>query len=191
MSDSTPPAPADARRAALLPKLVAAFAKGGYDRTTTATLAAACGLRENQLYRLWPSKRDLFLAAIDHVRQEQLNWWAGFVERHGGPADALLDALLDEEASTRGSSGQHRITFAGLGRSDDAEVRAALRTLYRDLHRFLKELLEELGTEDAEAAAWGLIALGTLSNIAVELRLFNRDMQHRVLEGVGRSIALL
>ncbi len=45
------------RRAEFLPTLASAFAEHGYRKTTTATLAEACGVQEPALYRLWPDKR--------------------------------------------------------------------------------------------------------------------------------------
>ena len=55
------------RRETLLPRLARAFAELGYRRTTTAELARRCRTRETTLYRLWPDKKAMFIAAIRYV----------------------------------------------------------------------------------------------------------------------------
>jgi AcrR family transcriptional regulator len=55
--------------------LAATFAEQGYRRTTTAVLAERCGLTEVALYRLWPDKQAMFLAAIEHVGTNTERIW--------------------------------------------------------------------------------------------------------------------
>ena len=197
---SAAPSDADRRRDALLPRLAEAFAAEGYDRTTTAALARAAGLRENQLYRLWPSKKAMFLDCLRFIRERDIAAWTDILDRHAGrPAEAIRH-LLREEGRTRGHSGIHRITFAGLSRCDDPEIRDALRGLYLGLHRFITDTVAAHAAEadpdpdpDSEAddplspalAAWALIALGTFSNIGHELELFGRPTLKRLLADAG------
>ena len=55
------------RRRELTPIVARTFAELGFRRTTTAELARRCGVRENVLYRLWPDKKAMFIAAIEYV----------------------------------------------------------------------------------------------------------------------------
>ena len=55
------------KRDELLPAMAQTFTELGYRRTTTAELSRRCRVQENILYRLWPSKKGMFLAAIDFV----------------------------------------------------------------------------------------------------------------------------
>lgn len=61
------PSQASEQRERILPVLAATFAELGYRRTTTATLAERCEVRENILYRLWADKKAMFIAVIDYV----------------------------------------------------------------------------------------------------------------------------
>ena len=187
----------DQRRADLTPKLAHAFADLGYARATTAKLAAACDLQETQLYRLWPSKKAMFLAVIRHLYELETAFWNEHLTGAAAAADpdAALAAILDAEAKHRGQTGLHRITFAGLSEASDPEIRAALAGMYTDFHRFIRGLLKDRAAAGANLpldpglAAWSLIGLGTLANIARELDLFGLPTQKKLMRDVGGTVA--
>jgi AcrR family transcriptional regulator len=57
------------RREEILEAATRLFAEHGYSDTITQTLAEALQVGKGTLYRYFPSKRDLFLAAVDRVMQ--------------------------------------------------------------------------------------------------------------------------
>ena len=59
--------PAAERRQALIDTAIRVFSEGSYRGTTTAEIARAAGISEPILYRHFASKRELYLAALDHV----------------------------------------------------------------------------------------------------------------------------
>ena len=82
------------RRCEFIPVLAHAFAELGYRRATTAELAKRCGVRENILYRLWPDKRGMFVAALDHVYQSSERTWDELLASASGtgsPAERILE----------------------------------------------------------------------------------------------------
>ena len=180
----------EARRTQLTPILAAAFAELGYRRATTAAIAKRCGVAENQLYRLWPDKKAMFLAAIDHVFESTVADWAAVLEKH---ADDPAPHILAHDAKQRGQAHLHRITFAGLSESDDPDIRDALARMYRRFHRFVAEQLRNhraaAGRDDnaldPALAAWAIIGLGTLTNIALELDLLGPDRRRTLMTHVG------
>ena len=183
----------DERRAELLPELAAAFAQLGFAGATTAKLAGHCGLAENQLYRLWPSKQAMFLAVIANLYEQQAAWWEA--ELAAGDPETGLQRILEKEGRERGSTGLHRVLFAGLSVVDDPEVREALAAMYTRFHGFIVALLKRqpgggggLGVTP-ELAAWALIGLGTVSNLARELDLFPPATQRRLMCEVGGGLA--
>jgi len=190
----------DARRRELIPELAQTFARLGYARATTAELAAAVDLRENQLYRLWPNKKAMFLAAVDYLYDRQVEDWDELLT--ADDPVAALRHVLAEEAKHRGESGLHRITFAGLGEADDPEIRQALARMYQRIHQFVVQALkrkqqacDSAGELDPqlppELAAWSLIALGTLASMARELDLFTGRTQQKLLKQIGEHLAEL
>ena len=63
------PSKIDDRRRQFTPRVATAFIELGYRGTTTAELAQRCGVRENVLYRIWPTKKAMFLDAVEYVNQ--------------------------------------------------------------------------------------------------------------------------
>lgn len=182
------------KRKELLPLITRVFAEIGYRRTTTAELAEKCGVRENILYRLWPDKKAMFIAAIDYVYRQSAQIWQG-VERQetseGGMAGGAA-RLLQYEAEHGGQFGLYRIVFAGLSEADDPEIRAALRNMYRRFQRFIQRRAEAHrspdragSVPDVEMSAWALVGLGTVVNICRQLGLIGEGRSQRLMLEVG------
>src|SRR5665213_1750185 len=58
---------ADERRVAVLSAAVTEFAKSGYAGTSTDAIAARAGISQPYLFRLFGTKKDLFIATYDLV----------------------------------------------------------------------------------------------------------------------------
>lgn len=182
------------KRRELLPRLADAFTRFGYRRATTAALAGVCGVQENILYRLWPDKKAMFIAAIEYVYEFSERTWLRLLEQAPPDADGALQ-LLRFEAQHHGEFGHYRILFAGLSESDDADIRAALRNMLVRFQRFLqsqivahRRLQRDAGRLDAALVAWAMIGVGTVANIGRELELFEESDRARLIGAVGREL---
>jgi AcrR family transcriptional regulator len=170
----------------MLPLVAAAFAELGYRRATTAQLAERCGVRENVLYRVWPGKKEMFLAAIGYVSELSLSIWQRLLVRKGEGSAA--ERILAYEAAHHGEFGLYRIVFAGLNETDDPQIRHALCCMYRRFHQFIVEQLkgQQIGGVAIESLAWAMIGVGTVSNIARELGLLSERQRRQVFNDAGR-----
>ncbi len=181
------------RRAELLPIVARAFAELGYRRTTTSALAKRCGVQENVLYRLWPHKKAMFLASIGHVFQRSAAIWEDLLEA-GARDGTAAERVIAYEAEHLGELGLHRILFAGLGETDDPEIRTHLKETYRRFQRWLRRRVEEYrgGRADrrpeASLVAWAAVGLGTVVTIGRELELLPASARKRLLAEVGRLL---
>lgn len=175
------------RRAELLPEIARAFAELGYRRTTTAALAARCETQEVVLYRLWPDKKAMFLAVLEHVYDVSVRAWDKLLAADDGRSAA--ERLLAYEATHHGEFGFYRLVFAGLSEADDAEVRTALQQFYTRYHEFIvRRLVEHRGGrpgKDVAMAAWALIGLGTISSVGKELGLLAGPDRRQLWETIG------
>ncbi len=202
---------ANEKRRELLPVVAAAFAELGYRRTTTAELAQRCGVRENILYRLWTDKKAMFIAALGYVYDESVATWGRLL---AGPAAERSPAerLLEYEAEHHGELGHYRLVFAGLSETDDPEIRAALADLYARFQQFVAEQIAAYRVATGRAgrsretihrkarsprqgagvaplhAAWGVVGLGTVANIARELGLVSAAQRQALYASVGRLL---
>jgi AcrR family transcriptional regulator len=176
----------------LLPIVAATFAELGYRRTTTAELAQQCAVRENVLYRIWPTKKAMFLDAISYVLDYSLATWHR-VLADGHDRDNAATKLLEYEAEHHGEFGLYRIVFSGLSEADDPDIRAALQRMYRQFHAFIARVIgieDRSGASDPDrdALAWALVGLGTVSNIVRELRLLADSKRRSMFAGIGRVL---
>jgi len=185
------------KRRELLPVLARTFAELGYRRTTTAELARRCEVQENILYRLWPDKKGMFVAAIEHVYTLSAAIWNRLLHEQGD-GHTPAERLLTYEGKHHGEFGHYRIVFAGLSETDDPDVREALADMYRRYQRFIERQIHAhrtgsgrtraVGQVDALLAAWALIGLGTVTNIGRELGLLGERHRRRLFAEIGRLL---
>lgn len=183
------------KRRELLPTVAQTFAELGYRRTTTAELARRCAVQENILYRLWPDKKAMFIAAIGHVFDLSAEIWREIVDDTTA-SRSTAERLLSYESKHHGEFGYYRIVFAGLSETDDPDVRAALADMYQRYQRFVREQIathrETVGAAgelpEATLAAWAVIGLGTVASIARELGLVSDRQRQRLFANVGRAL---
>jgi AcrR family transcriptional regulator len=179
------------RRRELAPVLARAFADFGYRRATTASLAERCGVQEKALYRLWPDKRAMFLAALDQVFSESEAVWERLASQRGAEG-SVAERLLAYEAEHHGENRLYRILFAGLSETDDEEIRTALAALYGRFQRLVLQHVERhrggrrrAGDPDPGLVAWAILGLGTVANIGRELELLKPRERSQLLAEVG------
>lgn len=186
------------KRTQFLPVISGCFVEQGYRRTTTAELAKACDVQETILYRLWPGKKEMFLAAIEYVFQISARTWDKVQDL---PADGAVrgtsraERLLDYESRHLGEFGLYRIIFAGLSETDDPDIRAALRGMFESFHQEISARVGEHRTQhgqghgvDPSQAAWALLGLGLVANLSRDIELFGENNRRSLLAEVGRLL---
>ncbi|HWB55290.1 MAG TPA: TetR/AcrR family transcriptional regulator [Tepidisphaeraceae bacterium] len=166
----------------ILPLVARTFADMGYRQATTAALAKRCGVRENVLYRLWPSKKEMFLATIDYLWQNAMEIWQELIDKSKATGADAARLILDYESKHHGETGLYKVIFAGLTESNDPQIAAALRQMYCKFHAFIAGqvaiIRKESPSDDSssypsdELTAWGLLGVSMVSNVDRELKLF-------------------
>lgn len=182
----------DERRRELAPALARAFADLGYRRATTAALAERCGVQEKALFRLWPDKRAMFLAALDRVFDESEAVWAR-IEREADGSQSTAERLLAYEAEHHGEHRLYRILFAGLSETDDPKIRRALAALFERFQKLIAERAAEhrgarAGGLPPALVAWAIVGLGTVANIGRELGVLDERSRARLLAEAGARL---
>ncbi len=169
----------------------------GYRRSTTADLAKCCGVQENILYRLWADKKAMFLAAIDYLFQFRLEQVHRVLKELPDDRDPL-DALIEDVASNLGKVGLYRIIHAALGELHDAEIRATLAKMYEHYRGLVMKLLAERsdgrrppGPVTDRDAAWGVMSLVTMMNLASELDLVGPRQRKQTATSVVQVLSRL
>ncbi len=149
---------ADERRTSVLRAAMAEFAKGGYAGTSTDAIAVAAGISQPYLFRLFGTKRDLFIATMGlmHARIES-------VFRDAADGLSGVDAMIAMGEAYKELLGERDLLLVQLhafAASEDEEVRRAAREGFRHLWTVAGELTG-LADEDLRA----FFAQGMLLNV--------------------------
>jgi AcrR family transcriptional regulator len=181
MTVAAPRMAAADRRLHLVETALRLFTDGSYHGTTTAEIARAAGVSEPILYRHFASKRDLYLAALEHV-------WARTRERWERALDEASDACAAIEAIGKGhvSVRSPKLQLAelwvqALGEaSEDPELKRHLRSHMREVHDFVANLIrrgQEQGAiaeeRDPDSEAWIMLAGGILGMVGRRVGLLD------------------
>ena len=100
MTATAPRMAAADRRRHLIETAIRVFTDGSYRGTTTAEIARAAGVSEPILYRHFASKRDLYLAALEHVWAKTRDAWERTLDS-SPDACAAIEAIGKGHVSVR------------------------------------------------------------------------------------------
>src|SRR5436190_14305042 len=159
---------AEERRESVLDAAVAEFARGGLAGTSTEAIAARAGISQPYLFRLFSTKKNLFIAAY---RRAFVLIESRFTEASEGlTGDEALDAMGRAYHALLTDRDLLLVQLHTYAASDDADVQAAARGCYGRLWR----LVEARSGADAETLRV-FFAMGMLWNVAVALDLPDLD----------------
>ena len=188
MSTTATRMPAAERRQHLVDTALRLFTEGSYHGTTTAEIARAAGISEPILYRHFASKRDLYLAALEHVwTKVRAGWERALAD--APDACAAVEAIGKGHVSIRSAKFQlAELWVQALSEaSEDPELRRHLRRHMREVHDFVADLIrrgQEQGAiaaeRDADSEAWIMLAGGILGMVGRRVGL----LDERELEAI-------
>ena len=175
--------PAAERREALIATAIKVFSDGSYRGTTTAEIARAAGVSEPILYRHFASKRDLYLAALDHVWGDMRASWERALESTDNVREAL-ETMGRGHVTVRDCKFQMaELWVQALGEAaEDPELRKHLRRHMCEVHDFMADVIRRGQAEgvlhaerDAVAEAWTFIAGGVLGMVGRRIGLLDEQ----------------
>jgi AcrR family transcriptional regulator len=153
---------ADERREGLISAAMPVFGRHGFHAASTIEIAKAAGISEAYLYRLFPTKVDLFVAAYDEASKRMADAFRAAADRADRdgfePLQAMgkaYDDLLDTDRDVLLLQ-----LAAQVAASSDAKIRRALRRCFRDLYELVGE---RSGAGEEDLRLW--FAEGMLCNV--------------------------
>jgi len=152
------------RREQVLRAALAEFARGGLAGTSTEAIAARAGISQPYLFRLFATKRDLFLAAISDCFDNVMDTFTRAAEGlSGAAAMAAMGKSYDGLIADRDNLLGQLQTYAAC---DDPDVRQAARDGFRRLYRLVHDAS---GAPPEQMALF--FAVGMLCNVTAALQL--------------------
>lgn len=174
---------AEQRREAVLAAARSAFARGGLDGTSTEEIAAAAGISQPYLFRLFGTKKKLFLATVDRCLADTLELFRDAAGEARG--EQALRAMGEAYAATvTDDRTQLLMQMQAYAACDDRDVRETVRSGYGTLHLFVETVSGE-----SEARVARFFAFGMLLNViaAMDLRNAREPWAGRLLAGAAPS----
>jgi len=155
---------ADERREEILEVAVSDFAQGGLHGTSTEAIARRAGISQPYLFRLFGTKKELFIACIGRCfdRTQGAFRAAAEADESGAPLEAMGQAYVELLADRELLLSQMQ-TYAACG---DDEIRAVVRRRWGELYRTVERLS---GAPPEEVRAF--FATGMLLNVAAAMDL--------------------
>jgi AcrR family transcriptional regulator len=152
------------RREAVLAAAVTEFAARGLAGTSTENVARRAGISQPYLFRLFPTKKALFLALVDRCfRQVAAAFEAAAADRVGEDA---LEAMADAYHQLLQDRTLLLLQLQAYAACDDPEIRDATRTGFKQLWA----LVERLSGLPYERVVM-FFAMGMLMNVAAAMDL--------------------
>ncbi|WP_165984450.1 TetR/AcrR family transcriptional regulator [Streptomyces sp. YIM 98790] len=174
---------AEERRESVVRAAIAEFAHGGYAGTSTGAIARRVGVSQPYLFRLFPDKRAIFLAAARRCTEQIRRRFAEAAE--GVPPERAHEAMgeaYNELISDRDQllfQMQMYVAAAVAERAGDADFAAQLRSFWEELWDLVH--LRQ-GADPVQTAEF--MAKGMLINVLLTMGF---PAGHRVWAGLGEK----
>jgi AcrR family transcriptional regulator len=150
---------------------------------------------EPTLFRHFPTKRALYLAAIDRSAEVLLDRWRAIAAAAATPHEALVEIGRWYYAALQEDSRHLRLRFRSYSEAADPAVRARVQAHFRAVFDFVDRLYEAArtrgeiaGDTDTRAHVWLFMAIGTLLD-ATQITGLRQDLSLETLPSVFRLAA--
>jgi AcrR family transcriptional regulator len=141
------------------------FAEGGLEGTSTEDIARRAGISQPYLFRLFGTKKELFIATVSRCFRETLELFQRAAEGKRGQEalDAIGAAYMTQLETDRTWL---RAQMQAYVASDDPEIRAVVRNGYGDLVAYVRRV------SDADwPTVWHFFAEGMMLNVLASMQI--------------------
>jgi AcrR family transcriptional regulator len=161
----------EVRREAVVDAAVAEFARTGYHGTPISNVATRAGISQAYVFKLFPAKVSLFVAALDRcfeLVERALS--TGAARAAGGSPDDVLYAMGGAYAELIADNSLLMLQVHAQSAADIPEIADALRRGFARVTRFAKT---RSGAQDAQVQRF--IAYGQLCHLITTLDIDGDD----------------
>lgn len=184
MTTKTSRVPSTKRRAQILRAATRLFAKQGFNGTTTREIAERVGVKETILFRLFPSKRELYWAVIDEKtralsgRQLLASQLAAETDERKMFAAIARDIL---ERNTKDSTLTRLLLFSGLEEHGLSErfFQTYIAEYYEVLASYIRRRVREGAYRPVDPMLSARGFLGMVFNYFLIQELFGAHRHHK------------
>jgi len=175
---------AEERREAVLAAALVAFAQGGLHGTSTEDIAHAAGISQPYLFRLFGTKKELYIATVARCFRETLEMFQRAAEGlRGEEALKAIGSAYGDQLQTDRT--RLRAQMQAYAACDDPDVCEVVANGYGDLVAYVERVS---GMPPEEVASF--FAKGMLLNVLAAMRVHDgsEPWAKRLLEGCGKEL---
>ena len=174
---------AEERREAILEAARLEFAATGFHGTSTETIADRAGISQPYLFRLFGTKKELFVASVRRCFRETLETFQRAAE--GKRGEEALKAMGEAYLGLLDDRSRLLAQMQAYASCDDPEIRAVVREGYGDLFTWTERVS---GLPPARLSDF--FAFGMLLNVVASMDLLDSDepWAQRLLEGCREDV---
>ncbi len=159
------------------------FAERGLEGTSTEDIARRAGISQPYLFRLFGTKKELFIATVGRCFRETLELFQRAAEGKRGEEalHAIGQAYMEQLETNRTWLRAQQQAYAA---SDDPEIRAVVRAGYGDLVAYVRRV------SDADwPTIWQFFATGMLLNVLASMHVTDdpEPWMQELLDGCGKD----
>jgi len=175
---------AEERRESILDAALAEFAECGYAGTSTEDIAKRAGISQPYLFRLFGTKKGLYIASVARCFRETLDLFQRAAEGLRGEEalHAIGGAYMEQLERDRTWLRAQMQAYAAC---EDDDIRAVVRAGYGDLVAYVRRV------SGADwPTVWSFFSTGMMLNVMSSLEITNNPEPWMVelYEGCGKSL---
>lgn len=152
------------RREEIITEASRHFARSGYSAASTDAIARGAGISQPYLFRLFGTKKELFLACHERMNDSIVQAFRGAAE--GLPVSRRLPLMGKAYTVLLADRDVVLLQMQSYAACADPEIRSRVRDRFADCVRLVSEL-----AEIGPAEAWEFFSTGMLLNVVASLDL--------------------
>jgi TetR/AcrR family transcriptional regulator len=154
--------PTEVRQAAIVMEALRLAREQGPAQITTTDIAAAIGVTQGAIFKHFPTKDAIWLAAMAWVREQLLSTLETATGATDSPVDALGAVFKAHIGFVLAHPGVPRLIFHELQRPADSPIRQEVRNLLKAYRKLLRRLLDAAAGRGEVSRGLDLDAAATL-----------------------------
>ena len=158
------------RRPELLDAALVEFSRKGFYGTPTTAIAARAGISQAYLFRLYPTKEELYVACVAEAYGRVREEFARAGEPHRGDREAALDAMAEAYDAMLGEGDMLVNQLHSYAACQEPAIREAV---HENFGAIVETVREVSGASDEEVQRF--IAHGMLLNVIGAIGASERD----------------
>jgi AcrR family transcriptional regulator len=171
------------RRDDILDAALIEFAERGLHGTSTDRIAKRAGISQPYLFRLFGTKKELFIATVERCMEQMLSLFRA--SAGGKVGDEALQAIAEVYRGVLENPVMLRCQMQAYVACDDPDIRAAVRLGYGRLVEFAEQ-----ASGAPKETITNFFGIGMLLNVIAAMGLLDEPepWAKRLLEGCGKTI---